>query len=86
VPTMSLIDRLAPPPAVGCVAIIASCRPRAASRRPGPSTRPTTEPGSTVYVRVPPSLKRAIDQAAGKAGVSVNAWAMQCLERCLGGN
>jgi hypothetical protein len=27
--------------AVGCVAIIASCPLRAASRRPGPSTRPT---------------------------------------------
>jgi hypothetical protein len=51
-----------------------------------PEAEAETEPGSTVYVRVPPSLKRAIDQAAGKASLSVNAWAMQCLERCLSGN
>jgi predicted HicB family RNase H-like nuclease len=48
-----------------------------------PEAEQEVEPGSTVYVRVPPSLKRAIDQAAGVAKLSVNAWAMKCLERCL---
>jgi hypothetical protein len=51
-----------------------------------PEAEAETEPGATVYVRVPPSLKRAIDQAASKASLSVNTWAMQCLERCLKGS
>jgi hypothetical protein len=49
-----------------------------------PEAASEEEPGSTVYVRVPPSLKRAIDQAASAANVSTNAWAMRCLERCVG--
>jgi hypothetical protein len=39
-----------------------------------PEAAQEQEPGSTVYVRVPPSLKRAIDQAAlrGKLSVTVS--------------
>ncbi|MGY8682675.1 hypothetical protein Q2941_33590 [Bradyrhizobium sp. UFLA05-153] len=48
-----------------------------------PEAKAETEPGSTVYVRVPSSLKRTIDQEAGKAKLSTNAWAMKCMERCL---
>jgi hypothetical protein len=49
-----------------------------------PEAEAEAEPGSTVYVRVPPSLKRNIDKAAAAAKLSTNAWAMRCLERCLG--
>jgi len=39
--------------------------------------------GSTVYVRVPASLKRRIDEAAQHEGMSVPAWSLRCFERCL---
>jgi predicted HicB family RNase H-like nuclease len=48
-----------------------------------PEAEEEEEPGTTVYVRVPPALKRTIDQTAGKAKLSTNAWAMKCMERCL---
>lgn len=48
-----------------------------------PEAEEEAEKGSTVYVRVPPSLKRNIDQAAGTAELSTNIWAMKCMERCL---
>lgn len=41
------------------------------------------EPGSTLYVRIPSSLKRRVDEAADEAKVSGNTWAMRCMERCL---
>ncbi len=40
-------------------------------------------PEGTIYLRVPLPLKRQINTSASKAGQSVNAWAMRCLERCL---
>jgi predicted HicB family RNase H-like nuclease len=48
-----------------------------------PEATAEEESGSTVYVRVPPSLKRTIDQEAGKVKLSTNMWAMRCMERCL---
>ena len=49
-----------------------------------PEATAEAEPGATIYVRVPASLKRRVDEAASKDGVSGNVWAMRCLERCLG--
>jgi hypothetical protein len=48
-----------------------------------PEAEAEAEPGSTVYVRVPPALKQTIDRAADTAELSTNAWAMKCMERCL---
>jgi hypothetical protein len=39
------------------------------------------EPGGTLAVRVPATLKRAVEQAAKNAGISGNAWTMRCIER-----
>lgn len=39
------------------------------------------EPGGTLAVRVPATLKRAVEQAAEDEGISGNAWTMRCLER-----
>jgi hypothetical protein len=50
-----------------------------------PEAAAEAEPGATIYVRVPASLKRSVDKAAGEAGVSGNVWAMRCVERCLAG-
>jgi predicted HicB family RNase H-like nuclease len=41
-------------------------------------------PGATLYLRVPASLKERIELAATVAKLSVNAWAMRCMENCLG--
>jgi predicted HicB family RNase H-like nuclease len=41
---------------------------------------------STIYVRVPTSLKDRIDAAAKAAGQSVNAWALRCLENGASSN
>jgi predicted HicB family RNase H-like nuclease len=41
------------------------------------------EPASTLYLRIPTSLKRRIDAAAEAEKLSANAWAMRCMERCL---
>jgi hypothetical protein len=48
-----------------------------------PEATGEVEPGATIYLRVPSALKRAVDTAAEQAGVSVNVWAMRCVERCL---
>jgi hypothetical protein len=48
-----------------------------------PEAEAEAEPGATIYIRVPSALKRDVDAAAAKAGVSVNVWAMRCVERCL---
>jgi predicted HicB family RNase H-like nuclease len=48
-----------------------------------PEAEEEVEQSSTVYVRVPPALKRTIDHAAGTAKLSANAWAMKCMEWCL---
>jgi hypothetical protein len=42
------------------------------------------EPCATIYLRVPSSLKKRIDQAATTSSMSINAWALRCLERSLG--
>jgi hypothetical protein len=48
-----------------------------------PEAEAETDTGATIYVRMPAALKHAVDAAAEKAGVSVNVWAMRCVERCL---
>jgi hypothetical protein len=39
-------------------------------------------PGATLYIRVPASLKDRADRLARDEEVSLNAWAMRCVERC----
>jgi len=39
--------------------------------------------GSTIYVRVPPALKKRIDEAASANNLSAAAWALKCFERCV---
>jgi hypothetical protein len=41
------------------------------------------EPTATLYLRVPPALKTAVEQRAEKDGISVNTFGIRCLERCL---
>ena len=48
-----------------------------------PEATAEAEPGATIYIRVPASLKRRVEQAAEKENVSGNAWAMRCIESCL---
>jgi len=33
-----------------------------------------------IYIRVPPSLKAAVEQAANEAGQSLNTWMMRAAE------
>lgn len=42
------------------------------------------EPGATIYIRVPASLKKRVDEAAAEAETSGNVWTMRCMEACLG--
>jgi hypothetical protein len=49
-----------------------------------PEAAGEAEPGATIYVRVPATLKHRVDEAARKADASANAWMMRCIERCLG--
>jgi predicted HicB family RNase H-like nuclease len=49
-----------------------------------PGADAASEGGATVYARVPAALKRAIDKAASEAKLSTNAWAMRCMQHCLG--
>jgi predicted HicB family RNase H-like nuclease len=48
-----------------------------------PEATAEAEPGATIYIRVPASLKRRVDEAAKQAKISSNVFAMRCLERCL---
>jgi predicted HicB family RNase H-like nuclease len=48
-----------------------------------PEATTEAEPGSSILIRVPASLKQRVDEAAKNAGLSVNVWAMRCLEGCL---
>ena len=41
------------------------------------------EKEGTIYLRVPGSLKRRIEDAAKAKSQSVNAWTMRCVENCL---
>lgn len=45
-----------------------------------PEASDEVNPESTIYVRVPTSLKDRIEAVAKTAGQSVNAWALRCLE------
>lgn len=48
-----------------------------------PEAAAEAEPGATIYIRVPASLKRAVDEAAKRDGLSGNVWSMRCVERCM---
>ncbi len=48
-----------------------------------PEAAAETEPGATLYVRVPASLKTRIEEAARNDSSSLNAWALRCMEQCL---
>jgi hypothetical protein len=48
-----------------------------------PEAEPETEQGATIYLRVPTTLKRRVDQAANAASLSINAWVMRCVEEKL---
>ena len=41
------------------------------------------EQSTTVYLRVPQSLKKRIEKAAESDELSVNSWTLRCVERCL---
>jgi hypothetical protein len=38
---------------------------------------------STIYYRLPASLKRRIEHSASTQNLSVNAWMLRCTERCV---
>jgi len=48
-----------------------------------PSEKAKSDAGATIYVRVPASLKKRVDDAARAANLSSNAWVMRCIEQCL---
>lgn len=48
-----------------------------------PEAAAEAEPASTIYIRVPASLKQRVDDAAKDAKTSGNVWAMRCVEKCL---
>lgn len=43
-----------------------------------------SEPEATIYLRVPASLKKRIEEHAKLEGLSVNSFALRCFERCIG--
>lgn len=47
-----------------------------------PEAEAEAAPGATIYLRVPDVLKSQIERKAKAEDLSVNAWAMRCLERC----
>jgi len=49
-----------------------------------PEAAAEPEQGATIYLRVPGTLKQRVDRAANAEGVSSNAWALHCVEQCLG--
>ncbi len=53
------------------------------SEPPEAAAEDPAKPESTIYVRVPQSLKQSADAAAAQSGQSVNAWVMRCIEGCL---
>ena len=48
-----------------------------------PEAEAEPAPGATIYVRVPTSLKDRIEAQATREHLSVNAWAIRCMESCL---
>ena len=51
-----------------------------AGRRKGTSE---AKVGTTIYVRLPASLKHRVDEEAAKSKVSANQWVMRAIERAL---
>ena len=51
-----------------------------------PEAEAEAEPGATMYIRVPASLKNRVDDAARGANLSTNALAIRCMENCLAHN
>jgi predicted HicB family RNase H-like nuclease len=47
-----------------------------------PEAEAEEEPATTAYLRLPPALKNRIEAAAKKEELSLNAWAIRCLEIC----
>jgi hypothetical protein len=47
-----------------------------------PEAAEEASPSATLYVRLPTALKDRLDVLAKNDGLSVNAWAMRCVERC----
>lgn len=47
-----------------------------------PEASEEQSPGATLYLRVPSSLKEQAEASAKSDRVSVNVWAMRCMERC----
>jgi len=41
------------------------------------------EPSSTIYLRVPSSLKQRLETVAKSDNLSINSWTMRCIERCI---
>ena len=48
-----------------------------------PEAEATSETEATIYVRVPASIKRRVEEEAGAESVSVNHWVIRCLEQRL---
>lgn len=57
--------------------------PPEASAMDAPNVVAIRDTGATIYMRVPTSLKRRVDDAAKDQGLSGNVWAMRCVEKCL---
>lgn len=47
-----------------------------------PEAEAEEEPSTTIYFRLPSSLKGRVEVLAKEAGLSVNAWMLRCVERC----
>ena len=55
-----------------------------AGRVAGTSAKgPTCDPIDAILLRLPQTLKLAIEKSAAVAGVSVNTWLMRCAERAI---
>lgn len=48
-----------------------------------PEAEAEAEAGSTIYVRVPLSLKQRLENEAKQESISGNAWSIRCIETCL---
>lgn len=47
-----------------------------------PEAAEESTPGSTLYIRVPATLKTRLENLASEQNISLNAWTMRCVERC----
>lgn len=48
-----------------------------------PEAAAEADPGATIYIRMPASLKRRVDEEAQLSELSGNVWAMRCIEKCI---